>query len=67
MVIFDAAAQAAEALAIGLVNPHDANFAPDCERLSRPLGTMRRNMESAVDELSWGEHRFGTAIESITT
>jgi predicted secreted Zn-dependent protease len=67
VVIFDAATYAMEALAVGLVDPHDANAALDRKRLSRRLGTMRRNMESAVDKFPWGEHSFGATVESITT
>ena len=62
MVIFDAATYATEALAIGLADPHDAHFAPDRERLSRRLGTVRRNLERAVDEFPWSEDSLGTTV-----
>lgn len=66
MVIFDAATYAAEALAVGLVDPYNAHFAPDRERFSRRSGTMRRNPERAVHEFPWGENSLRTAVEPIT-
>jgi hypothetical protein len=55
-----------EAVAIGLVDPHDANFAFDGEHPSRRLGTMRRHVESTVDKFPWGEHSLRAAVEPIT-
>jgi hypothetical protein len=56
-----------EALAVGLIDAHDANSALDWQHPSRRLGTMRRNLESTVDEFAWGKHSFRTAVESIAT
>jgi len=67
MVIFDPAPYAAQALAIRLFDAHNANSAPDRKRLSRPLGTMRRNVQSAVDKLTWSEDGFSAAVEPIAT
>jgi len=67
MVVFDVAAYAMEALAVGLFDPYDANSALDMQHPSGRLRTMGRNLESTVDEFPWGERSFGTTIESITT
>ena len=67
MVVFDVAAYAMEALAVGFVDPYDANPALDRQHPSRRLAAMRRNLESAVEQFPWGEHSFRTAVESITT
>jgi len=67
MIIFDLATYAMEALAVGFVDPYDANSALDQQHLSWRLGTMRRNLESTVDEFAWGKHSFRTAVESIAT
>jgi hypothetical protein len=56
-----------EALAVGLIDAHDANSALDRQHPCRRLGTMRRNLESTVDEFAWGKHSFRTAVESIAT
>ncbi|MGA2274919.1 MAG: hypothetical protein ABSH00_15285 [Bryobacteraceae bacterium] len=67
MIIFDLATYAMEALAVGFVDPYDANSALDQQHLSWRLGTMRRDLESTFDEFPWNERSFGTTVESIAT
>jgi hypothetical protein len=63
--IFDAATDAIEAAAVGVIDPHDPNSALNQERLSRGSRTMGWNPESAIDQFARGEHSAGAAIESV--
>ncbi len=67
MIIFDVASYAMQALAVGLVDPHNANFALDRQHPPRRLAAMRRNLESTVNQFPLCEHGFRTAVESFTT
>lgn len=66
MVIFDAASYAIKALAVGLLDAHNANPAIDQKRPSRAPGIMRRDLEDAIDEFPCSEPSLGTAEESVT-
>jgi hypothetical protein len=59
------ATYAMEAVAVGLVDAHDANPALDRQHPARRLAAMRRNVESAVDQFPGGEHCSRAAVESI--